>query len=268
MVNDGTHGSVDGAGPEKSVDAGDMALIDFDRFVHGHADLSELGQGTRGYAAREVFAKTKPVLGTDRTSMAIIVQQFLLLGHPSLSKEDAFNWQYDQDLATFGYKAGPDRIAEERRSLVHPLLARDYPAVAALIEATVRATAPEARPAPTAWREPLRTIVYSPGGVLNKLRELTLEEMADTAHPHRIFFKPAMRMLDMSETHFRLPASLKRDDDGSIYLAVHAGATLKVKPFGVTLPVEHHGGERVMVETGLILLGQNGSMNVRLKGPL
>lgn len=268
MVNDGTNGSAEGLGPEKSFDAGDMALIDFDRFVHGTADLSELGQGTRGYAAREVWAKTTPQLGTDRTSLAILVQEFLLLGEPSLRKEDAFRWWYDQELTTFGYKTGADRTEEARRAPVHPFLRTTYPAVADLIQATVQATAPELRPPPAAWREPLRSIVYAPSGqTASKLRELTLEEIGDTAHPHRMIFKSSMRMLDLSETRFRLPASLKRDEDGAIYLAVHAGATLKTKVHGPMLPVEHEGGERVAVEIGLILLGSNGSMNVRLTGP-
>jgi hypothetical protein len=269
VVNDGLHGTVSDAGSEMNDDdAGDMALVDFDRYVHGSAEVSELGQGTAGYAAPEVWAKQLPQVGTDRASMAILIQEFIVVGDPELCKEEALDWSYDQESCTFQAKPRGDS-PESRNASAHPLLARKYPELAALVEATVHATKPEARPAPQSWRGPLRDIVY-PGApsAPSRLCEVTLIQVADISQPYHLVFTPAMRMLDLSETRFRIHASLKRDADGSAYLAVHSGAIVDVRLTAVSTPNEYRGPTRIEVRGGMVLMEPGGAMSVRLQAPI
>ncbi len=249
-------------------DAGDMALVDFDRYVHGRAEISELGKGTAGYAAKEVWTRKVPQIGTDRTSMAILIQEFIVLGDPEICKEEALDWTYNQESSTFDLKSS-DVDSEDIRSVrAHPLLAAKYSTLARLVEDTICATNPDTRPAPQSWRGPLRDIVDPPTSAApQKLRELTLEEITEESPPYRLAFKTGMKMLNLSETRFRIHASLKRDSDGSIYLAVHDGARLSIKIPGSTNTVEYGKGARVLVQAGLILVGQDGSMSTRLLGP-
>ena len=269
VVNDGIHGTLGHVGKENSDDdAGDMALVDFDRYVHGRAEISELGKGTAGYAAKEVWARKVPQIGTDRTSMAILIQEFIVLGDPEICKEEALDWTYNQESSTFNLKSS-DVDSEDIRSVrAHPLLAAKYSTLARLVEDTICATNPDTRPAPQSWRGPLRDIVDPPTSAApQNLRELTLEEITEVSPPYRLAFKTGMKMLDLSETRFRIHASLKRDSDGSIYLAVHDGASLSIKIPGSTKTVEYSKGACVPVQAGLVLLGQGGSMSTRLLGP-
>ncbi len=266
VVNDGLHGT---AGPANapqpgnaSDEAGDMALVDFDRYVHGHAEISELGQGTAGYAAPEVWEKRLPQIGTDRTSMAILIQEFLVVGSLELRKEQALDWSFDQDSRAFQLES--DNI----RACAHPGLASKYPRLAKLVEDTVAATGPDTRPAPQSWRGPLRDIVDPPARTGPQgLRELTVEEVTEAPQPYRLVFKVAMKMLDLSETRFRLAASLKRDPDGTIYLSVHDKNNLNVQLPGSRVPQNYPAGARVEVQTGLVLIGSDGAISARLAGP-
>jgi hypothetical protein len=267
VVNDGLHGTANDGGTEKNNnDMGDMALVDFDRYVHGRAEISELGQGTAGYAAPEVWAKTMPQIGTDRSSMAILIQEFIVVGDPELRKDEALDWSYDQESCTFHMRLGS--VPEDVRSApVHPLLAHKYPGLAALVESTVSSTRPATRPSPESWRGPLRDIVYPGQSAASRLQEVTLVQVVDSFQPYRMVFKRAMRMLDMSETRFHIKASLKRDADGSVYLMVHDGASLNVKLSGNMTPINYRGGTRVEVQEQMILVDPGGSMSVRLLGP-
>jgi hypothetical protein len=267
VVNDGLHFSSNDAGTENGQDdAGDMALVDFDRYVHGRAEVSQLGQGSAGYASPEVWKKAMPQIGTDRTSMAILIQEFLVIGDPELRKEEALDWSYDQDSLTFHLNSTEASIS--CRVPVHPVLARKYPALASLVAGTVSSISPATRPAPQSWRDPLKEIVNSPERAnSSRLLELTLEQVADSSQRYRMVFKRAMRMLDLSETRFRINASLKRDADESIYLVVHDRACLNIR-FSGGKPIEYQGGKRIEVQAGMILVDPIGAMSARLVGPL
>src|ERR1035438_4985613 len=78
--------------------AGDMALVDFDAFVHpSYPHLDSTCKGSEGYAAPEIWHSKSVDVGSDRVGMAILIQEFLVTGDPKISVEEGFGWRYDQD---------------------------------------------------------------------------------------------------------------------------------------------------------------------------
>jgi hypothetical protein len=273
VVSDGIHGVNLAKGRSEIGDdySGDMALVDFDRYVHKGVELPEAGKGSKGYAAKEVWEGERPVLGSDRTSMAILIQEFIVIGDSDLSREDAYEWSYDQEDRAFEFVSSSGKTGKSGQPKVHPLLAKKYPSLAALVEDTIRAAEPVGRPEPQKWRDVTRDIVgVSPAPVPlsagPKYIQVTVEEVTKGGVPYRLSLGAAMRMLDLSETKFRIRGSLKRDPGGSIYLAVHEGAALDVKHPGRSEWVVYTGNARVDVQDGMEVIDKSGVKGARLLG--
>src|SRR5262249_6209595 len=128
--------------------AGDMALVDFDSFVHPRYPTADRTlKGTQGYAAPEISMGEAVIPGGDRVGMAILVQELLLVGDPDISRDEAIGWAYAQE----------DEI-EKRKGDPHALVKKKYPRIAELVAATLRAQTPAERPAPDLWRPFLKAL--------------------------------------------------------------------------------------------------------------
>lgn len=273
VVNDGFHGIPDaenvpgGPGPGED-EAGDMALVDFDRYVHLAGDLPEPGQGSEGYAAPEIWQRQVPSVGSDRTALAILIQEFLVAGDSDISREESLNWSYDQGARCFEWSFAAESENSDGHGDVHPLLDRKYPALAKLVRDTLAASGPGARPAPQAWRRPLRDIVGRPAGEARaQFRGLLIEADPIKSSVLRVAFAPSKDSLDLSTTGFGIRASLERDPSGSIFLVVHDGAMLNIRLPGSEKWTQYPGGGRVSAEIGMVLSDKNGKSNARLDRP-
>jgi hypothetical protein len=270
VVSDGIHGVLDTNGNPSLNDefAGDMALVDFDRFIHGQVEPPDQGKGSKGYAAKEVWDGKRPELGSDRTSMAILIQEFLVTGDSNAPREQVFDWIYDQDRQTFGVSSSGQDSGTPSLFRVHPLLSEKYPVVAQLVEETVRAFSPLDRPEPQKWRDALRPVADpTPAANRSKLLQLTVEEVTTNPNPYRRLLGQAMRRLNLEETDFNIRACLKRDEDGSIFLFVNHGASIEVKQPGSDTWTTYAGNARVDAKNGTEVRDKNGLMTVRLLAP-
>jgi serine/threonine protein kinase len=273
VVNDGQHGVLDFQNRESGAasgtdEAGDIAVVDFDRYFHPPCDLPEPGQGSAGYAAPEIWQKQVPHLGSDRTAMAILIQELLVVGDPDISRTESFDWSYDQEARLFELSFNQRTTTRDSRVDVHPLLVSKYPALAKLVRDTLGASGPDTRPAPQSWRRSLLEIVEMPpigAGVPH--RGLLVEADPVRSSGLRIAFGPTKDSLDLSTTAFRIRANLERDPNGSIYLVVHNGAALNVQLPGSKKWMRCSGGARVNAEIGTVLFDQNGATNARLANP-
>jgi serine/threonine protein kinase len=271
VVNDGFHGIPDaGDVPETpgEDEAGDMALVDFDRYFHLPGDLPEPGQGSPGYAAPEIWQKQLPSVGSDRTALAILIQEFLVAGDPSISREESLNWSYDQETRCFEWSFAAASERPDDHGDVHPLLERKYPALAKLVRDTLSASGPDTRPPAEAWRRPLRDIVGRPtGAARGQFRGLLIEADPIQSSALRVAFGPSKDSLDLSTTGFGIHANLKRDPSGSIFLVVHDGAMLNVMKPESKEWKQYASGERISAEIGMVLFDKNGKSSARLDRP-
>jgi hypothetical protein len=227
--------------------------------------LPEPGKGSEGYAAPEIWQKQLPSVGSDRTAMAILIQELLVVGDPDITKSEALDWGYDQESRLFEWTFNQEKAAHEQRGDVHPLLARKHPDLAKLMRDTLSASGPETRPAPQSWRKPLRDMaVDSPQEIR---RGLLVEADPIDSSRHGVSFAPARDSLDLSSTDFRIRATLERGPNGSIFLLVHAGATLNVQSPGSKRWIRYSGGARVPADLGTIVFDQDGALKVRLNSP-
>jgi hypothetical protein len=273
VVNDGVHGTPDasnvvsGHSPEED-DAGDMALVDFDRYVHLPGDLPEPGQGSSGYASPEIWQKQIPSVGSDRTALAILIQEFLVVGDPDISRAESFDWSYDQENRCFEWNFAEESAKPGHHLDVHPLLDRKYPAVAKLLRDTLAAPTPDARATPEAWRKVLLDIVGPPANKTKPhLQGLLIQ--SDPIQPGglRVAFAPSRNQLDLSTTGFGIRATLQRNSDGSIFLLVHEGATLNIKLPERKQWSEYQSGQKVKAEYGMLLSDDKGKSNARIDHP-
>lgn len=197
--------------------AGDMALVDFDSFLHPlQPNLDPAFHGTQGYSPPEVWRSEFARVGTDRLGMAILIQEFLVIGDPGISKEEAFGWAYDE-------------VSEllSRNGKAHPLIKTKHPQIAALVEAAIAAPAPEARPAPESWRPLLRAIAMGEPHASSMARA-ALVPLVPTTEKIRLELDH-LSSVDLMGTPFRIRASLQRESDGRIRLLVHSGAEVRIK---------------------------------------
>jgi hypothetical protein len=271
VLNDGVHGVQDVKGAEQAPaekdESGDMALVDFDRYFHPPGDLPEPGQGSEGYAAQEIWQKKVPRVGSDRTAMAILIQELLVVGDPDISKAEALDWGYDQESRVFEWSF-PVGTETGQKGDVHPLLCRKYPDLAKLVRDTLSAPSPEARPGPQSWRQQLREIAAGPSAApLKSLRGLLVEPDPNKSAGSAVSFGPTKQSLDLSSTDFHIRATLHRDSNGAIYLVVNNGATLNVQVPGSKKWIRYSEGARVPADVGTVLFDQEGKMNARLSNP-
>jgi len=272
VVNDGVHGAVESDNQDDEEqypptdEAGDVALVDFDRYVHLSGELlPEPGQGSPGYASPEIWQQKVPSLGSDRTALAVLIQEFLVTGDTD-SREESLEFAYDSETQhfTWSFLQNGSRDHDD----AHPLLERKYPALAKLVRDTLAATSPEARPAPEAWRAPLREIIggLSTGGRSNRsdFIGLLIESDPIRSPALRVSFDRSKDLLDLATTGFAIRASLERDATGTIFLVVHEGAALNVKSAASKKWLRYPAGSRVNAEIGMVLFDDLGKSHARL----
>lgn len=125
--------------------AGDMALVDFDAFVHpAHPELDLQIRGSEGYAAPEIWKQHSVEIGSDRLGMAILIQEFLVIGDAAVSRDDALGWIYDQEAELCRRGGEP-----------HPYVIKKYPKAAELVRQSIKAQRPFDRASPEQWRDVL-----------------------------------------------------------------------------------------------------------------
>lgn len=271
VVNDGMHGipgadHASGRFGGNADESGDMALVDFDRYVHLPGDMPDPGQGTEGYAAPEIWNMEVPSVGSDRTALAILTQEFLIAGAAEISQAESFDWSYNQEFRCFDWSFAAETGGSDKQGYVHPLLERKYPSLAALVGATLAAPNPGIRPAPQSWRGPLLDIVESTPARPDRLKA---RGMAIKSHPIdssllRLSFPAAKESLDLSATEFGIRANLERDVTGSAFLVVHNGASLNVQFPETRKWVKYPGNARIPAEVGMVLFDNTGRSNARL----
>jgi serine/threonine protein kinase len=273
VVNDGLHGVTDaGENADTSSlpedESGDMALVDFDRYLHADCELPDAGQGSEGYAAPEIWDRQAPSMGSDRTALAILIQEFLVAGDADLNREGSLDWFYDQETRALKWSFAEGGPGDSQGGRVHALVARKYPAVAKLVDTTLSAAGPETRPKPESWRPFLRDIAAGRLGAARvPLRSLVIESGSGISPALRIVFGAAKDSLDLSETPFGIRASLERRADGSIALTVHTGANLAVRLPGSDQWTQYSGGDRIGVEIGMVISTPGGKSNARFERP-
>ena len=233
--------------------AGDMALVDFDAFVHpAFPHLDTTCKGSEGYAAPEIWSGTSVKVGSDRLGMAVLIQEFLVMGDPTITADEAFKWAYSQD----------DEIGS-RTGEAHPLIAKKYPELAKLVVAALRAGAPASRPDPEAWRALLFALADGTP-VRKKLIGVKLESHPILAPNSRMTFADTQTKLDLSLTNYQIRASLERRKDGSVDVVVHAGAQLQVQLPGSKRWQVHKSGAHVNAVAGMVLFDEKGKLNARI----
>lgn len=237
------------AGPH----AGDMALVDFDSFVHpSHPDLDSSTRGSEGYAAPEIWKTRGVAPGSDRLGLAILIQEFLVIGEPQISAEEAFGWRYDQESEICSLSGE-----------AHPFFAHLYPELAALVVQALCATRPEARPDGEAWRPALRALATGVEA-RRRLSGITLRPHPLPDARMHLPFGDAAKQLDLSNTAYRIRATLERNSDFSVDLVVHRGAEIKMSGAAGRNWRVLAGGQRVGVAPGTVLFDDRGKLSVRI----
>jgi hypothetical protein len=260
VVNDGL--LEHGAGPTGQNEAGDVALVDFDRFYDSR-DPAPPGQGSKGYAASEIWQQEDLRVGSDRTAMSILIQEFLIIGDPDIGRAEALDWSYNQKSKRFDLQWETGNVT--RTASAHPLLTEKYPGLAKLLVSTLHARDPDTRPAPQSWRQELRAIIEpwrwspEPQGL-----GITIESYPNKRPEFRLIFDRTQQSLDLSKTQFRIRAHLERKSDGKIEVVVQNGATLNIRRPESRKFEQYPGGARVSADPGMVLFDRQGSVNARL----
>ncbi|GEM_PF-7047125 len=201
--------------------AGDMALVDFDGFVHPQWNIVDLlVRGVEGYAAPETFAGIKAFVGTDRVGMAILIQEFLITGERDISYDEVFNWAYDQQAEINSGKGES-----------HPRFKQKWRNLAELLEATLQAKRVEDRPDPETWRRallPLADGQKSPTQPLY-INRFRIQNATPLATPISLAIDEQHNVVDLSNSQFRLHATIRRNASGQLLLQANSGFVLRVK---------------------------------------
>jgi hypothetical protein len=187
--------------------AGVMALVDFDAYFN--PDYPSNYRGTSGFVAPEIWNRGAVGVGSDRVAMAILIQEFLIVGDPELSSDHVFEGRYAQDQIC------------ALQCTAHPQLRRKYAAVANLVDATLTAASRELRPEPQKWRETLRPL-FRQGKVLNlHFRSST----GDTDVP--VALMPGEKK-NLMRPPFFIRADILRTPDGALHLRPRPGASIRL----------------------------------------
>jgi serine/threonine protein kinase len=240
---------------------GDFALVDFDAYMLAAKRMVPLCRGSEGYAPPEIWeapspatgtrsswlrkSRTNITLGSDRLGLALLAQEFLLMGQLGLGFDDAFGW---------GYRQHEDICS--RRSGAHPAFADHYPALGQLVDRALRAETPAARPAPQEWREELRSIAEG----TSHRQTLVLLPQNQTPHVSATELVPNM---DLKHTPFGIRATVLSAPDGTFAAKVQPGATLFVRgPSGAW--EERAAGSLIAICADLMFFDQRGKLPARI----
>lgn len=232
--------------------AGDMALIDFDGFVDlRNRELKAAVNGSEGYAAPEIWQDRAGTIGSDRIGMAILIQEFLMIGDPRIQRREAFGWRYDQKTELAARTAEP-----------HPLLASTFPQIAELVVETLRTADSGRRPSPELWRQLLMEIVD--GKPAAPLRDVVLEPYPLKEVAAAVSFADSDSRLDLSTTAFGIRSVLERLPNGAVRIVVSPQATLRVRTSENPHWRTYIGGSVVPLTSGLILYDSEGKIIARV----
>jgi serine/threonine protein kinase len=239
---------VTAAGPT----AGDMALVDFDSFIHPSNPYPDRSvQGLEGYSAPEIWRGEAVGKGSDRLGMAILIQEFLVIGDPSISRAEAFGWAYDEDKELLSKRGEP-----------HPLLKNKYPKLAELVRQTVASPTKEGRAAPDAWRPILREIVmqnrFGP-----RLKNAVLIPAVGSKENIVVDLDP-VTVIDLRTTPFEIRVRVERDPEGRISCLVHPGANVHVQFAHNSHWRQLQQGESTYATPGMVLLDREGKVSAKL----
>jgi serine/threonine protein kinase len=235
---------------------GDMALVDFDSFVHPkYPHLDSSCKGTPGYAAPEIWHSESVDMGSDRVGMAILIQEFIVYGDSALSPDDAqaFLGGYDQE----------GDICKHRGE-VFPHFSTTHPDLATLLEGTLKAGKPADRPGPDQWRPYLRSLALG-APLRKKLVNVAVEPYPVAKVGLNLRFADTQKKLDLLQTGYGIRASLERNNDGSLDALVNAGALVQVRVNGKSWRA-YKAGERVHIIPGTILFDEEGKCSARILG--
>jgi serine/threonine protein kinase len=235
--------------------AGDMALVDFDAFVHpAHPQLDLQIKGSPGYAAPEVWNQQSVGIGSDRLGMALLIQEFLLVGDPAVPRDDILGWVYDQE-AELCRRAGEP----------HPYVTKKHPKVAKLIRDTIKAVEPLDRPSPDDWRELLREIAT--GRPARKKMTDVILSAVPPASAHQVVFGDASTSLDLARTTFHIRATIERNRDGSVDVVVPSGAQVNAQSIDVAkIWKSFPGPARIPLRPGVVMFDPQGRCRVKVDG--
>jgi hypothetical protein len=220
--------------------AGDMALVDFDAYfnpVH-----SSNYRGTSGFVAPEIWDRGSIGIGSDRVAMAILIQDLLVAGDPSITAGEAFDAKYTQDQIC-SHQSPPRALLKTR-----------YPRVAELLEATLLARTREQRPEPGLWREALLDLYRQQG------RRCRLDSAPE--NPMLRIWSSVPRQ-DLSNTPFGIRADLLQARDGEFHIQVHPGAKVRIKLSEGTWR-ELSGGQDVTIASQAMLFEPGAKLPCRL----
>jgi serine/threonine protein kinase len=233
--------------------AGDMALVDFDSFVHpAYPELDSDCRGTAGFAAPEIWNSVSVSIGSDRVGMAILIQEFLFFGDSSITANESYKWAYDQNTEI-------GKAAAE----AHPFIQAKYPEIARLVVETLRARTPGARPEPAAWR-PVLLAIYNSTQRPTRLRAVSIDSHPLNLADYHLLFAGNAQILDLSKTPFGIHATLQRNSDGSIDAVVHPGATIQAQSAGTHSWKGFTGSQRIRVVPGIVLFDAKGKRTARV----
>jgi serine/threonine protein kinase len=236
-------------------DAGDMALVDFDEFFHPPYQAPSPGfRGSIGYAAPEIWERKSVTVGSDRLAMSILIQEFLVIGDPNISKQHGFGWSYDEDSELCS-----------RQGEAHPAFAKRYPQLADLVVETLRASDSSRRPDPDRWRRQLQSILEKTAPA-PRFAAVTLAPYPVAKAGSRLFLAATQKILNLSQSYFRIRASLERNPDNSIDVVVHSGAEVNIQAPGSLKWEPHKAGERVRMVQGLIVFDRAGVVSMQMTG--
>ena len=233
--------------------SGDMALVDFDAFVHPQfPHLDRTCRGTPGYAAPEIWSGQSVQAGSDRIGMAILIQEFLVFGDAAITPEDA-------DSFLSGYDQEADISVGKGEAF--PYFAAKYPELADLLIQTFKARKPQERPSPALWRPYLRSLALN-GTLRKRLVNVSLEPYPIGKGIGKLQLSDSEVSLDLSRTKYAIRATLCRNSDGSIDVVVHALGVIRIKEPNQHWPI-YGGSTRIPIRSGMLLSdpeGKSGAM--------
>jgi len=235
--------------------AGDMALVDFDAFVHpAHPELDLQVRGSEGYAAPEIWQGRSVGVGSDRLGLAILIQEFLILGEPGIDRDNSLGWKYDQESEICSRTGEP-----------HPYLASRFPEVAQLIKESIRAARPLDRPAPEKWRDVLRQIAKGLPP-RKRLTGIVVRTLPPATQDH-VVFGDKDRALDLRRTRLQIRATLERNTDGSVDAIIYSGGQVNAQNIdGVSAWRAFRGPARIPLRPGVVMFDPKGQFKIVVEG--
>jgi len=138
-----------------------------------------------------------------------------------------------------------------------------------MLEARLRARRIEDRPTPETWRQallPLASGQLSPTQPLSPLTpRLIIQNASPLATPIILAIDETQHFVDLSQTVFRLRATLKRTSEGNFFLEIHNGVILRAKSSQTQGWQSYKEMSHIPVVDGLIVFDQGATCPAEFK---